>query len=131
MKARVKQNLEKKNLLPYFKHIIGYEEVDINKQKPAPDGLLSCMDKLDAQGAGCVCYIGDHETDILCARAANRVLQENNADIKILSIGACYDSGPDAAAWHARPDYEARQVEDILKIIDLIDRTFLLEAISK
>lgn len=124
-RSSIQQNLGKKNLLSVFKHIIGYEEVDLDRQKPSPDGLLSCMDKLSARGAGCVCYIGDHETDVLCARAANRALQEKNDDIKIFSIGACYDSGPDTSAWHTKPDFEARRVEDILKIIDHIDRTFL------
>ncbi len=71
-------NLEKMQMLPFFKHIVGYEEVDLKKQKPAPDGLLSCMEKLSALDSGYVCYIGDHETDTLCVRAANRVLQENN-----------------------------------------------------
>ena len=32
------QNLEKKKLLPFFNYIVGYEEVDLKKQKPEPDG---------------------------------------------------------------------------------------------
>ena len=123
-RSSIERNLAEKRLLPFFKHIIGYEEVDINKQKPKPDGLLNCIDQLAVQRAGCVCYIGDHETDVLCARAANHALQENDAGIRIFSIGACYDSGPDTATWHARPDFVAREVEDILKIIDHIDRAF-------
>jgi len=119
-RSGIMQNLEKKQLLPYFEYIVGYEEVDLSKQKPAPDGLLSCMEKLSAIESGYVCYIGDHETDVRCVRAANRVLQEENANVKILSIGACYESGMDTSTWDVRPDFEAQKVEDILKIVDLI-----------
>jgi len=119
-RSGIMQNLEKKQLLPFFKYIVGYEEVDLKKQKPEPDGLLNCMEKLSAIASGYVCYIGDHETDAICVRAANRVLQEENVNVKIFSIGACYDSGMDTATWDARPDFEAQKVEDILKIVEHI-----------
>jgi len=119
-KSSITQNLEKKNLLPFFKYIVGYEEVDLKKQKPAPDGLLSCMEKLSTLGSGCVCYIGDHDTDIQCVRAANRKLQEDNVNVKIFSIGACYDSGTDNSTWNIRPDFEAHEAEDILEIVKKI-----------
>ncbi|MGD8649640.1 MAG: HAD family phosphatase [Desulfobacterales bacterium] len=119
-RSSIAENLKKKNLLQYFKHIVGYEEVDLKKQKPEPDGLLSCMEKLSRSGAGCVCYIGDHETDVQCVRAANRALQEENTNVRIFSIGACYDSGPNTSTWNFRPDYEAQEVEDILRIVEHI-----------
>ena len=75
------------------------------------------MEKLSALKSGYVCYIGDHETDVLCVRAANQVLQENNVKVKIFSIGACYDNGKDTSTWIVRPDFEAERVEDILKIV--------------
>ena len=119
-RSGIVQNLEKKQLLPFFKYIVGYEEVDLKKQKPEPDGLLSCMEKLSALASGCVCYIGDHETDVLCVRAANLALQKQNVKVKIFSIGACYDSGADTSTWNVRPDFEAQKVEDILEIVDHI-----------
>ena len=64
--------------------------------------------------------IGDHKTDVQCVRAANRVLQKENVNVKIYSISACYDSGTDASTWTVRPDFEAREVEDILKIVEKI-----------
>ena len=115
-------NLEKCHLLPYFKYIVGYEEVDFKKQKPEPDGLLHCIEKLAAMQSGYMCYIGDHETDFQCVRAANRVLQGKNVDLKIFSIGACYDPETDASSWSVHPDFEARRVEDILDIVDHIGR---------
>jgi HAD superfamily hydrolase (TIGR01549 family) len=114
--------LEKCHLLPYFKYIVGYEEVDIKKQKPAPDGLLNCIEKLSARQSGYICYIGDHETDIQCVRAANHVLDKESIDLKIISIGACYDPETDTSAWNIQPDFEARRVEDILDIVDHIGR---------
>ena len=117
------QNLEKENLLPFFNYIVGYEEVDLKKQKPEPDGLLSCLQKLSALKSGKICYIGDHETDVLCVRAANRRLQESKVNVKIYCIGACYDSTTDTSNWNERPDFEAQQVEDIVKIVDHIRRT--------
>jgi HAD superfamily hydrolase (TIGR01549 family) len=119
-KSSIAQLLEKKHLLSFFKYIVGYEEVDLKKQKPEPDGLLSCLEKLSAMKSGYVCYIGDHETDVLCVRAANRALQQDNVKVKIFSIGACYDSETDTAAWNIRPDFEAHKVEDILEIVDKI-----------
>ena len=119
-RSSITQNLEKNHLLPLFKYIVGYEEVDIKKQKPEPDGLLNCLEKLTALASGSVVYIGDHETDIHCVSAANRALQEEHLSVNILSIGACYDSGTDTSAWNVRPDFEAQRAEDILEIIDRI-----------
>ncbi len=82
--------------------------------------MLSCMEKLSALGSGYVCYIGDHETDVQCVHAANRTLQEENVNVRIFSIGACYDSGTDTAIWNVHPDFEAQAVEDILEIVDHI-----------
>ncbi len=64
--------------------------------------------------------IGDHETDVQCVRAANRVLQKENINVKIYSIGACYDSATDISTWNVRPDFEAREVEDVLEIVEKI-----------
>ncbi len=119
-RSNIKRHLEKNHLLRFFKNIVGYEEVDLKKQKPEPDGLLSCIEKLSSFESGFVCYIGDHETDVQCARRGNRVLLENKVNVRIFSIGACYDSGTDASTWDVRPDYEAQKVEDILDIVDHI-----------
>jgi len=64
------------------------------------------MKKLSAIASGYVCYIGDHETDVRCVRAANRVLQAENVNVEIFSIGACYECGMDTSTWNTRPDFE-------------------------
>ena len=129
-RSSIVQHLEKKHMRSFFKHIVGYEEVDFKKQKPEPDGLLRCMEKLSALKAGYVCYIGDHETDVLCVRAANRALQENNVKVKIFSIGACYDTGMDTSTWKVRPDFEAHRVEDILDIVDKVKSFQLYQPVN-
>ena len=115
--------LEKCGLHSFFKVVVGYEEVDIKKQKPEPDGLLACIEELTNSGPGCICYIGDHETDVQCAGAANRILQQKKAEIDIICIGACYDSGGDLSKWRVRPDFTATTVRDIADIIDQIKRS--------
>ena len=122
-RRNIAQNLERNRLLPYFGCIVGYEEVDIKKQKPAPDGLLSCMEKLSDMAPGTVCYIGDHEVDVQCAIAANRLLQEEKIDVNIFCIGACYDSAVDTTLWTVRPDVEARAVADIIDIVGQVRRS--------
>ena len=117
------RNLEKSDLLPFFKVVIGYEEVDIKKQKPEPDGLLGCIEELTDSGPGCICYIGDHETDVQCVGAANLILQQKKTEIDIICIGACYDSGGDISGWKVKPDFTARAVSDIADIVDQIKRS--------
>lgn len=122
-RSSIALNLEKKSLLPFFDYIVGYEEVDLDKQKPEPDGLLYCIRKLSALESGYVCYIGDHETDVQCVCAANRALRKDDVDVRIVSIGACYDSETDTSTWRIRPDFEVNRVEDILKIVEHISRS--------
>ena len=54
-----------------------------------------------------------------------RKLQEENTNVRIFSIGACYDSGPNTSTWNFRPDYEAQEVEEILQIVDHIGRSLI------
>ena len=116
------RNLERYDLLPFITVVIGYEEVDIKKQKPEPDGLLNCIEELTDSNPGCICYIGDHETDVQCAGAARQILQQKNPELDIICIGACYDSGGGISRWKVRPDFTARTVRDIADIIDQIKR---------
>jgi HAD superfamily hydrolase (TIGR01549 family) len=102
-----------------FKAIIGYEEVDIIRQKPEPDGLLACIDKLCNSSDGNIFYIGDHETDIVCAARANKVLQLKNSGLKISSIAAHYGVVDDISDWNSKPDFTAEKVEDIIEFITL------------
>jgi len=70
-KDTISNSLERNGVLPYFSEIVGYEEVDIKRQKPKPDGLLYCIDKLSIPDSGVLFYIGDHETDMQCVLNTN------------------------------------------------------------
>ena len=111
------QYLKEKSLLNNFKTIIGYEEVGMERQKPNPEGLLMCIEKLTSFNAGYVFYIGDHETDVRCAFNGNKELTERNASLKIVSIGALYGYNADTSIWKLQPDYYASKAEDIINII--------------
>ena len=115
-KSNVISQLEKEDLIKYFGFIVGYEEVEIDKQKPEPDGLINCIEELIDSKSGVIFYIGDHETDIQCAMNANRILQET--ELKIYSIGAFYGSDIDKSDWRVQPDYEAHKVQDVFNIIN-------------
>ena len=117
-RENINQYLEKKNLRSYFESIIGYEEVDLNKQKPNPDGLMMCIERLTDFKHGIVFYIGDHETDAQCALNANDVLSETNREIKIISIGAFYGFDVDTSDWNVLPDYQAKSTSDIKNIVE-------------
>ncbi len=120
-RENIRQFLQKGKMLKYFKSILGYEEVETSKQKPAPDGLMQCISDLIPLKTGTVIYIGDHETDIRCVINANKVYKENGSNIKVISIGAFYDTDTNISSWKVQPDFVAEKVEDISKIIKRLE----------
>ncbi len=110
--------LEDNNLISHFDEIIGYEQVDLKRQKPYPDGLLMCIERLMDSGTGYVLYVGDHETDVQCALNANNILSENKPEIKIISIGAFYGFDVDTSGWGVLPDYQIQNASDIKSIVN-------------
>jgi len=121
--SNISRVLEDNGVLAYFRCIIGYEEVDLRKQKPEPDGLLLCMERLTEFRRGCVLYIGDHESDFQCARNANEVLQRNRARVKVISIGVVYSFHNDHSDREIRPDYTAKSVNDVVDIVHGLQET--------
>jgi len=114
--SHIMQTLAENNVSDLFQFIVGYEEVDLRKQKPEPDGLLLCLEKLTGLASGNVFYIGDHETDVKCAANANRALREQKPDVKIITIGALYGSAESGNnSWE--PDYRANRTEEITEVI--------------
>ena len=86
----------------------------MDKQKPEPDGLISCIKELAKSDDGTIFYIGDHETDIQCATRANQVLTET--ELNVLSIGILYGSELNSSKWKTQPDYEAKSVQELFDI---------------
>lgn len=115
-KAAIAAALEGAGVAEYFGAVIGFEEVDLRRQKPAPEGLLRCVELLTALRPGHVFYVGDHETDAVCAAHAREELATRNLDVEVVSIGACYDGEP-AASWAVRPDHTVRRPEEIVEIV--------------
>lgn len=86
--------LEANNLSDYFAAIIGYEDVEFRLQKPSPEGLIHCIEILTGLRPGLVFYIGDHETDAICAKMGQELVDKRKLDIEIISIGAFYGIEP-------------------------------------
>lgn len=122
-----RQNIEEMlggaGLLQHFDHIVGYEEVGTRRQKPAPDGLLMCIERLTNSAAGTVLYVGDHETDALCARNADRVLAERRVPQNVVAVGACFDRLGSDGSWSVRPDYRASSPGDVVTIVEGLRRS--------
>jgi HAD superfamily hydrolase (TIGR01549 family) len=117
-KSIIAKYLEDNNLLSSFEEIVGYEQVDLKRQKPYPDGLLMCIESLTDSGSGYILYVGDHETDVQCALNANNILSENKPEIKIISIGAFYGFDVDTSGWGVLPDYQIKNAADINSIVN-------------
>jgi phosphoglycolate phosphatase-like HAD superfamily hydrolase len=113
----IHQQISNKNLSAKFKSIIGFEEVDLQKQKPHPDGLVNCINTLTDFASGTVIYIGDHETDTICVRSASKVLKEKGIDMNIISVAALYDNMICVTEWDNQPDFMADSPEKILEVI--------------
>jgi N-acetyl-D-muramate 6-phosphate phosphatase len=98
-----------------FREVIGYEEVDLQHQKPHPDGLLKCVELISDLEPGIIYYIGDHETDIACAFHASKILQSTGRTVK--SIAAFYRYSQDSTNWKIPADHIAGKETDILDVI--------------
>jgi HAD superfamily hydrolase (TIGR01549 family) len=113
----IKLFLERLDLIKYFSVVIGYEEVDLSKQKPNPQGLLACISaisKLDTKPS--VVYVGDHQTDVLCAFNANYELKRK----AVISILVNHNSGSSSENWEYKPDHFTFNSNEIIEIIQKI-----------
>ena len=116
-RAIITSVLDDSALDDHFQAIIGYEEVAMSAQKPAPDGLLHCIERLTAFRLGYVFYIGDHEGDTLCAAHAKSELASRELPVTVVGIAALYE-GESTSTWSVRPDHEARRPHDVRAIVE-------------
>jgi HAD superfamily hydrolase (TIGR01549 family) len=117
-KQNIVQILEENKISSFFDMILGFEEVDIRKQKPDPTAFLNCIKNLSLMNNHTIFYIGDHETDIKFARNTTEVLESNHSTSTIKSIGVFYGNDQQVSDWKIRPDYVANFPADIIRIID-------------
>jgi HAD superfamily hydrolase (TIGR01549 family) len=104
-------------LLECFQCIVGYEEVDLARQKPEPDGLLMCIERLTGFAPGVVLYVGDHEADVQCAARADSVLMDTASQIRVMAVGAFFAVGSDDGHWPVKPEFRAYHPRDVLQVV--------------
>ena len=114
--SNIRSILEANDLAHHFSSVIGYEEVDLKRQKPAPEGLLQCLAELTQLRPGYMFYVGDHATDALCAAEARAVLSQRETQVNVVSIGAFYGMEP-VDTWAVAPDHVARRPADIVTVV--------------
>jgi len=122
-RQNIEEMLDGVGLLDHFEHIVGYEEVGTRRQKPAPDGLLMCIERLTNSAPGTVVYVGDHETDVRCAHNADRALAERRVPLHVVTVGACFDGLGSDGSWSVRPDYQASSPRDLVTIVEGLRRS--------
>ncbi|MBC8400571.1 MAG: HAD family hydrolase [Candidatus Marinimicrobia bacterium] len=114
-KDNIKTILANLGIEQYFRAIIGYEEVGLDKQKPHPAGFLTCLKLLRTESTRRIYSIGDHETDVIVANNARQCFNRMAGGIDIITIGVNYDHG--SMDWNNAPDYLVTRPEDIVNII--------------
>lgn len=114
-RVHIREILGAAGLLDHFRFVVGYEEVRLNAQKPAPDGLLLCLEALTAFAPGRVIYVGDHRTDVECAVRANEVLRGQGREVEVVAVAAAYGGAIDGG-WDVTPRYRARTPADVVAI---------------
>ena len=112
----IEQAVATAGLSHYFGLVVGYEEVAFVKQKPAPDGLLTCLSELGID-RGVVFYIGDHDTDIACARRASAAMAQNGVDSQVVAIGAEFGR-QGRSDWAEAPDYAAGSPVKVAELVE-------------
>jgi len=100
-----------------FPCIIGYAEVGMARQKPAPDGLLAALEELTDLAPGLALYVGDHETDMRCAESANRELAARRCELRVRSVAALWGDGASDRDWTVQPDFRAPTPADVIELV--------------
>ncbi len=116
----IEQVLKAAGIDRYFSAIIGYAEVALDRQKPAPDGLLRALEILGVEEPATILYIGDHETDIRCAANANRDLVAMGHELWFQSVAALFFDTEADRAWTIQPDHRIEHPAEIAQLVDTL-----------
>lgn len=116
-RGNIRETLRQEGLHDVFEPIIGCEEVEYDRQKPAPDGVLLCVERLAARAAGRILYVGDHPIDAECAANANAALSRRRAPLEIVAVAAAYGSLSGGEGWPVEPDHRVARPLDILRMV--------------
>jgi HAD superfamily hydrolase (TIGR01549 family) len=112
----IEHALRQADVARFFSAIVGYAEVPIDRQKPAPDGLLRALDILGLEEPATLLYIGDHETDISCAANANRDLAAIGHELWFQSVAVDFIDGGSGDSWSVRPDHRVTRPAEIAQL---------------
>ncbi len=108
--------LDATGLSGYFSPILGYAELGPENEKPAAAGLLRCIEALPISGSARVFFVGDHETDAICAANARAALRDRGAAVDVVSVAAFFGAFGDEF-WDFVPDHAARSPADVVQIV--------------
>lgn len=112
-RGSIRRHLGTAGVLATFRCVVGYEEVPMARQKPAPDGLILCIETLTNLSPGRVLYVGDHETDGETASNANEVFRRDGVPVQVIAVAATYGDPGTECRWGCRPDYLVRHPLEI------------------
>lgn len=108
-----------------FELVVGCEEVDNGRQKPDPEGLLLCLERLTGLAAGTALYIGDHPVDAECAANANVELEARGARLRVVGVGVTYGSAAGHDAWPVEPHLRVDRPQSLLSLAGVARRSSL------
>jgi phosphoglycolate phosphatase-like HAD superfamily hydrolase len=108
--------LDANGLAGHFSAILGHAELGSEYEKPAAAGLLRCIELLSLSAAARVFFVGDHETDTLCASNARAALHELGSAKDVVSIGAFFGEF-DGDSWKLLPDHAVKSPAEIVEIV--------------
>ena len=99
---------------PYFRSVVGYEDLQHYQQKPAPDGGLRCLQEMFSEPRGkSVVYVGDHVADVLFARGLAELLGPTSAVTSIILT----HSGAQPHGWSEQPDLVIGGPVELLELL--------------
>jgi len=110
----IKDTLDAEMLSSYFRKVVGYDDVPFNRQKPASDAGLICLEKLlgEVQNSTLL-VIGDHEADVVFARNLSRDISDSNT---VISIAVSY-SGAKPETWNHQPDRVISRPQELTEFL--------------
>ena len=101
-------------LTSYFRFVVGYEDVPYNRQKPASDAGLMCLERIFGEVRNqTLLVIGDHEADVMFARNISRDIDDSNT---VVSIAVLY-SGAEPEKWSHRPDKVISRPQELAEFL--------------
>ncbi len=97
----IKKVLGEQGLSSAFQSVIGYENLSLHEQKPAPDGGLKCLQQIfNDTNKKTIIYVGDQIADVMFARGLGERLGRSNT---VISVAVTY-SGAHPDSWNVQPD---------------------------